>query len=196
MFKRRVKLAFLTNESVRQATFRKKKRSIMKELREFKAAHGMEACAIVRRADAREPEIWASSDGLRKALMKSAQEQQRRRLEGQEESHVDKMIKEAKKKLMKLREENRKKELLIRMLRECDETGDCHLPEDITKNELRGLLELIDMHTKEIKRQLEELNDEPTEVQATVVAPPAVVVVKGGEGLGTILEAIDELKIQ
>ncbi|TKY56600.1 Agamous MADS-box protein AGL90 [Spatholobus suberectus] len=178
----------------------------MKKLKEFKTVHGMEACAIVRSVDAGEPEIWASSKGLRKALMKSAQEQQRRRMESQEDQgNLDKTIKKAKKKLGKQKE-----------FRVHDETLDFPDPQDLTKNGLKGVLELIDVNMKEIMRKLEELKkNEPTEVQATVAAPPPVkigdeadkhkgkkhkgkkpLIVKGGEGLEMIVEAMDQLQIK
>ncbi|CAJ1970770.1 unnamed protein product [Sphenostylis stenocarpa] len=86
-----------------------------------------------------------------------AQEEQRR-MEIREERRVEEMIKEAKKELRMLKEKNRMKELFLDVLQVHHETG--HFPnnlKDLTKKELKGLLNLIDLKMKTIRDQMDGL---------------------------------------
>lgn len=89
-------------------------------------------------------------------VVKWAQEDQRRR-EREEERRIENMIKEAKKELRRLREENRMKELFLDMLQVHDETGEFPNLKDLTKKELKELLAMIDASMNTIRQQMEEL---------------------------------------
>ncbi|ESW14040.1 hypothetical protein PHAVU_008G247900 [Phaseolus vulgaris] len=130
--KRRVKVIFLSQKLVRQATFKKK--NMVKKLKEWKMVE------------------WA--------------QEEKRRMEREEERRIENMIKEAKKELRRLKEENRMKELFLDMLQMHDETGEFPNLKDLSKKELKGLLALIDVSMKTIRQQMEELKiDEDTVVK-------------------------------
>jgi len=98
-------------------------------------------------------------------MVELAQEEQRR-MEREEEKRVENMIREAKEELRKLREENRLKELFLDVLQVYDETGEFPNLKDLTKEELQGLLGLIEASMNTIMQQMEELKiDEATVVK-------------------------------
>ncbi|KAL2347691.1 hypothetical protein Fmac_001691 [Flemingia macrophylla] len=105
-----------------------------------------------------------------------------RRLKSQEERDLENKIKEAKKKLREQKEENRKKELLIRALQVFTEAGNFLELQKFTPDELKEVMELIDEHLNNAKQQIEEsMKNEDTDdqVEATVVAPPHATVDDG-----------------
>ncbi|KAJ6434469.1 hypothetical protein OIU84_018060 [Salix udensis] len=65
MTRKKVKLAYITNDSARKATFKKRKKGLMKKVSELSTLCGIEACAIIcspydaqpERKDNREKEV-------------------------------------------------------------------------------------------------------------------------------------------
>ncbi|CAK8566076.1 unnamed protein product [Lathyrus sativus] len=58
--RKRVKLAFMVNDSARKITYTKRKKSLIKKIDELTTLCGIEACAIVYSDFHLEPEIWPS----------------------------------------------------------------------------------------------------------------------------------------
>ncbi|XP_061371052.1 agamous-like MADS-box protein AGL80 [Gastrolobium bilobum] len=200
MARKRVKLAFKVNDSVRKATYKKKKNGMMKKLKEICTVYGIEACAIVYKPHARQPDIWPSPEGVKKVLSRFAQvpELDRRRNMMNPESYLSQMIRKAKKRLEKIREENRQKEKTLRMYQYL-KSG--KIPDNLTKAELKDLANVIDQQMKEIKEKMAELGKaETAQSQSTMVASASLddgtarnkgkAPVDGGHGLEVILDVM------
>ncbi|KAL3830900.1 hypothetical protein ACJIZ3_019702 [Penstemon smallii] len=56
-------IAYITNESRRKASFNKRKKGLIKKVRELSTLCGLEACAIVYRSNEPEPEVLPSQLG-------------------------------------------------------------------------------------------------------------------------------------
>jgi len=60
MTRRKVKLAFIENDSARKTTYKKRKKGMLKKIEELSTLCGIDACAIVYGPDDHEPEVWPS----------------------------------------------------------------------------------------------------------------------------------------
>ena len=60
MTRKKVKLAYISNDSARKATFKKRKKGLMKKVSELSTLCGIEACAIVYSPYDAQPEVWPS----------------------------------------------------------------------------------------------------------------------------------------
>ncbi|KAG6535234.1 agamous-like MADS-box protein AGL80 [Zingiber officinale] len=63
MRRKKVKLAWITNDATRRATFKKRKKGLVKEVSELATLCGVEACLVVygpQDAAEAEPEVWPS----------------------------------------------------------------------------------------------------------------------------------------
>ncbi|XP_058768465.1 agamous-like MADS-box protein AGL80 [Vicia villosa] len=68
--RRRVKLAFMVNDSARKITYTKRKKSLIKKIDEITTLCGIEACAIVYSDFHSEPEIWPSPWEVQRVVTK------------------------------------------------------------------------------------------------------------------------------
>lgn len=68
MTRKKVKLAYIANDSARKATFKKRKRGLMKKVSELSTLCGIEACAIVFSPYDSQPELWPSPLGVQRVL--------------------------------------------------------------------------------------------------------------------------------
>ncbi|KAJ0980036.1 hypothetical protein J5N97_015510 [Dioscorea zingiberensis] len=68
MARKKVKLAWIPNDSARRATFRKRRKGLMKKLEELSVLCNVEACGIVYGPDEPQPEVWPSKGGARRVL--------------------------------------------------------------------------------------------------------------------------------
>ncbi|XP_058766256.1 agamous-like MADS-box protein AGL80 [Vicia villosa] len=68
--RRRVKLAFMVNDSARRITYTKRKKSLIKKIDELATLCGIEACAIVYSDFHSEPEIWPSPWEVQRVVTK------------------------------------------------------------------------------------------------------------------------------
>ncbi|KAF6167237.1 hypothetical protein GIB67_029875 [Kingdonia uniflora] len=60
MARKKVKLAWITNDAARRATFKKRRKGLMKKVSELSTLCGVNACVIVYGGDDSPPEIWPS----------------------------------------------------------------------------------------------------------------------------------------
>ncbi|QCD98449.1 MADS-box transcription enhancer factor 2A [Vigna unguiculata] len=70
MTRKKVKLAFIVNDSARKATFKKRKKGLMKKVSELSTLCGIDACAIVYSPYDPQPEVWPSPMGVQRVLAK------------------------------------------------------------------------------------------------------------------------------
>ncbi|KAL1225911.1 Agamous-like MADS-box protein AGL80 [Cardamine amara subsp. amara] len=68
MTRKKVKLAFISNDSSRKATFKKRKKGLMKKVNELPTLCGIKACAIIYSPYDTNPEVWPSNSGVERIV--------------------------------------------------------------------------------------------------------------------------------
>ncbi|KAL8549301.1 hypothetical protein ACS0TY_008235 [Phlomoides rotata] len=113
MTRKKVTLAYITNDSERRASFRKRKKGLIKKVSELSTLCGVDACAIIYSQFDPVPEVWPSVQGAQAVLARfrrmSAMDQTRKMVN--QESFTRQRIKKAEDQLRRLRKENKRKEM-------------------------------------------------------------------------------------
>lgn len=113
MTRKKVTLAYITNDSERRASFKKRKKGLIKKVSELSTLCGVEACAIIYSQFEAEPEVWPSTLGAQAVLARfrkmSAMDQTRKMVN--QESFTRQRIKKVEDQLRRVRKENKRREL-------------------------------------------------------------------------------------
>ncbi|WCJ26827.1 Agamous-like MADS-box protein AGL80 [Euphorbia peplus] len=156
MTRKKVKLAFIANDSARKATFKKRKKGLMKKVNELSTLCGIQACAIVYSPYEAQPDVWPSPLGVQQVLTqfrKMPEMEQSKKMMNQEGFLRQRIIK-ATEQLKKLRKENREKDItrvMFQSLTGKPLTG-------LTMLDLNDLGWLVDQNVKEITKLMETLS--------------------------------------
>ncbi|KAL0425492.1 UNVERIFIED_CONTAM: Agamous-like MADS-box protein [Sesamum radiatum] len=113
MTRKKVTLAYITNDSERKASFKKRKKGLIKKVSELSTLCGVDACAIIYSQYDQEPEVWPSPLGAQAVLArfrKLSEMDQTRKMVNQE-SFTRQRIKKAEDQLRRVQKENKRKEL-------------------------------------------------------------------------------------
>ncbi|KAG8486937.1 hypothetical protein CXB51_020520 [Gossypium anomalum] len=70
MTRKKVKLAYITDDSARKATYKKRTKGLMKKLSELSTLCDINACSIMYSPYESQPEVWPSPIGVRQVLSK------------------------------------------------------------------------------------------------------------------------------
>ncbi|MBA0633827.1 hypothetical protein Godav_028927 [Gossypium davidsonii] len=70
MIRKKVKLAYITNDSSRKANYKKRKKGLMRKMSELSTLCGIGACAIMYSPYESRPEVWPSRTGFQQVLSK------------------------------------------------------------------------------------------------------------------------------
>jgi len=182
MTRKKVKLAFIANDSARKATFKKRKKGLMKKVSELSTLCGIDACAIVYSPYDPQPEVWPSPMGVQRVLAKfrrMPELEQSKKMVNQE-SFLRQRILKAKDQLKKQRKDNREKEMTQLMFQYLSAGKIMH---NISMVDLNDLAWLIDQNLKDINRRIEVLTKN-TQSQTQVAAPAVTDVVAKIEDKG------------
>jgi hypothetical protein len=172
MTRKKVKLAYITNDSARKSTFKKRKRGLLKKVSELSTLCGIEACAIIYSPYDSEPQVWPSPLGVQRALarFKEIPELEQSKKMVNQESFLRQRIAKANEQLKKQRKDNREKEMTQVMFHSLTATGKgLH---NLSIMELNDLGWLIDQHLKEIYVRVDKLNKEPLNNPPAAAPPP------------------------
>ncbi|XP_057418134.1 LOW QUALITY PROTEIN: agamous-like MADS-box protein AGL80 [Lotus japonicus] len=155
MTRRKGKLAFIVKDSARKATYRKRKKGLMKKVDELSTLWGIEACAIIYSPFEPQPVIWPSPSWVQRALerLKTMPELELSKKMVNQETLMKQMILKVKDQVMNQRKENREKEMDLHMYR-CINARKV-LP-NMNMNDLNDLAWVIDQNLKEVDRELEK----------------------------------------
>ncbi|PNX95367.1 agamous-like mads-box protein agl80-like [Trifolium pratense] len=159
MARKKVKLAYITHDSKRRGTFKKRKNGLFKKLNEISTLCGIEACAIIFSQNDHLPEVWPSPWGVQKVLsrFKSLSEMEQRKKMLNQESFLKQRIEKGQEQLKKQRNENRKKEMTNLMF-QC--VNAAHIIGNVGLNDLNDLSWMIDQNLKQIERRTNETQAE------------------------------------
>ncbi|KAL6139098.1 hypothetical protein ACLB2K_064375 [Fragaria x ananassa] len=113
MTRKKVKLAFITNDSARKATYKKRKKGLMKKVTELTTLCDIDACAIIYSPYDSKPEVWPSSLGVHRVLayFKTMPEMEQSKKMMNQESFLRQRINKAHEQLKKQKKDNREMEM-------------------------------------------------------------------------------------
>lgn len=156
MTRKKVKLAFITNDASRKATFKKRKKGLLKKLTELTILCGIDACAIVFSPFNSHPDLWPSVVGVHRVLshFKSMSEMEQCKKMLNQETFLRHRIAKAADQLKKLQRENREKEIADVLCR-CLLTGGLSPGLDVI--DLNDLGWMVDQKLADICKRMELL---------------------------------------
>ncbi|XP_057951049.1 agamous-like MADS-box protein AGL80 [Malania oleifera] len=154
MTRKKVKLAYITNDSARKATFKKRKKGLMKKVSELSTLCGIDACAIIYSPYDSQPEVWPSPAGAHRVLSKFRKmpEMEQSKKMVNQESFLRQRISKARDQLKKQLKENREKEVANLMYRALAGKASLHA---LSLPDLHDLGWLVDHYLKDIHRRMD-----------------------------------------
>ncbi|XP_061367250.1 agamous-like MADS-box protein AGL80 [Gastrolobium bilobum] len=155
MTRKKVKLAFISDASARKATYKKRKKGIMKKVSELTILCGIQACAIITSPFDSKTEVWPDPEGAKQVIERYRNAAV---VDGSknvnQESFMMQRIAKAHDQLKKQRQENLEKEMTLAMFKYMESKT---LPEDLTVEELKEMNRLIEKNMKEIEDKMAAL---------------------------------------
>ena len=156
MTRKKVKLAFISNDSARKASYNKRKKGIIKKVRELTILCGIPACAIISNPFDSITEVWPDLEGAIEVIQKyqNAYIKHAKNNVNQESFLLQKITK-TREQLEKQRKQNHENELDIHMVMHLQNQ---ELPDDLTVSDLRDYDKLIEKKMKEIDDKIAALS--------------------------------------
>ena len=156
MTRKKVKLAYISNDAARKATFKKRKKGLMKKVSELSTLCDIDACAIIYSPYETQPELFPSAAGVHRVLAKFRRmpEMEQSKKMVNQEGFLRQRIAKANEQLKKMRKENREKEMTRVMFSTM--TGHMTL-QGLSVMDLNDLGWLIDQNLKDIHKRMENI---------------------------------------
>ncbi|XP_058782068.1 agamous-like MADS-box protein AGL80 [Vicia villosa] len=160
MTRKKVKLAFIENNTARKTTYNKRKKGLLKKVDEISTLCGIDACVIVYGPYDPQPEIWPSPSGVEKVLtkFKAAPEFDQSRRMMDQESFLKQRIGKAEKHLKRQWAENKEKETTMLMF-QCLNAGKV-VQNNMSMDDLNDLSCMIDHNLRKIGRRIDSGDSE------------------------------------
>ena len=155
MTRKKVKLEYISDDSARKTTFKKRKKGILKKVSELTILCGIEACAIISNPFDSTIEVWPNPEGAKQVIERyqnSAVIDENKNVN--QESFMLQRIAKAKDQLKKQRKENHDKELTLSMYEYMQSN---ELLENLTIADLKDIDKVIDQNIKEIENRMAAL---------------------------------------
>ncbi|XP_072996736.1 agamous-like MADS-box protein AGL80 [Typha latifolia] len=155
MARKRVKLAWIMNDSTRRQTLKKRKMGLMKKVREISILCGVKACAIVYGPNDLQPEVWPTPPNATKRMImrfKSKPEFEQTRKMMNQETFLQQRVAKMTEQLHRLAKDIREAEIRALVLEGLAGRGF----EGVGVEEAIGVMSLIDSKLKEIGKKIEE----------------------------------------
>ncbi|KAL6964885.1 hypothetical protein U1Q18_035938 [Sarracenia purpurea var. burkii] len=155
MTRKKVNLIYITNDSVRKSTFKKRKKGMMKKAHELSTLCDVEVCVIIFSTSDAEPEVWPSHLGAQRVIAKfrrMPELEQSKKMVNQETFARERLAK-SEEQLRKQQKDNRHKEVADLMYRCLIGVG----LEYLSMIDLRDLGWLLNQNTRDAGRRIESL---------------------------------------
>ncbi|OIW14056.1 hypothetical protein TanjilG_11401 [Lupinus angustifolius] len=153
MARRNTKHAYIVNDAKRNATYKKRKNSLIKKTMEISTLCGVDACAIIYRSNELQPEVWPSHSGVQSVLYKFLTfpplEQSRKMFDQQ--SFLKQRIVKAQDQLQKKKIRNQN-EMMSLFMFNCLNTG--FVNDNINLQIAKDLLSVIDRNLNDLDRKI------------------------------------------
>ncbi|KAL3849171.1 hypothetical protein ACJIZ3_011053 [Penstemon smallii] len=113
MPRRKVTLAYMTNDSERKVSFNKRKNGLIKKASELRTLCAVDACAIIYSPYESQPEVWPSPEETTNVLSRYNElpDTKKTRYLTNQESLTQQRLEKVKKELCRLQMENKRKEV-------------------------------------------------------------------------------------
>lgn len=174
MTRKKVTLAFITNDSERKASYKKRKKGLIKKVSELSTLCGVDACAIIYSQYDAVPEVWPSplaAQAILARFRKLSDMDQGRKMVNQE-TFTCQRIKKAADQLRRLQRENRCRELEAFMFR-CIRGGAAL--DGSTLPDAAEMGWVISQTLRDIKARMETVAADHRRRQVAAPPPPAEV---------------------
>jgi hypothetical protein len=156
MTRRKVKLAFISDNAARKASYNKRKKGLIKKVTELTTLCDIPACAIISSPFDSQTEVWPNPEEAKKVIERyqsySLIDENKN---VSHERYILQMIAKARDKLRKLKHDNREQELNLFMLRNLKNNN---LYEDLTAEELKNLAKHVEKKLKEVDDKIDTLD--------------------------------------
>ncbi|KAL7205550.1 hypothetical protein ACSBR2_018479 [Camellia fascicularis] len=159
MTRKKVKLAFITNDSARKATYKKRKKGLMKKVSELSTLCGIGTCAIIYSPYESQPEVWPNTLGVQRVLaqFKRMPDMEQSKKMVSQESFIKQRIVKANEHLKKQLKDNPEKEMTEVMYQCLTGRG----LQNLVIADLHDLGWLIDQKLEEIDKKIESMKKKP-----------------------------------
>ncbi|KAF8387593.1 hypothetical protein HHK36_026246 [Tetracentron sinense] len=156
MARKKVKLAYIANDSARRATFKKRMKGLMKKVSELSTLCGVNACAIIYSPYHTQPEVWPFPSDAQRVLarFKSLPQMEQSKKMMNQEGFLRQMLAKVKEQLKKQQKENRECEM-IQLMYKCLVGNGVH---DVNINNLGEMAWLVEDMMKDIRDRIEFLH--------------------------------------
>ncbi|XP_042455057.1 agamous-like MADS-box protein AGL80 [Zingiber officinale] len=156
MGRKKVKLAWITNDATRRVTFEKRKKGLVKKVSELATLCGVEACLVVygpQDAAEAEPEVWPSPAGTARVATRfnSMPEMYRWRKMTDQEDFLRQRVAKLQDQLR--RQDRESRELEVSLFAHEIMAGGRSL-DDADLNDAMGLVQMIDMKLKLVQNRI------------------------------------------
>ncbi|XP_058782072.1 agamous-like MADS-box protein AGL80 [Vicia villosa] len=160
MTRKKVKLAFIENNTARKVAYKKRNKSLLKKVDEISTLCGIEACAIIYGPYDPQPEIWPSPSGVEKVLskFKTAPEFDQSRRMVDQDSFLKQRISKAEKQLKRQWADNKEIETTMLMF-QCLNAGNV-VQNNMSMGDLNELSHMINHNLRKIGRRIESVDSE------------------------------------
>ncbi|KZV14959.1 hypothetical protein F511_39880 [Dorcoceras hygrometricum] len=174
MARKKVTLAYIDNDAERKASFKKRKKGLIKKLSEIKILCGVEACAVIY-SPFEPPTVWPSREVAYTLIQRFKQlpEIEKTKKMVNQESFIQHQLKRTQERLRRLQKENRRKEMQHFMYMVVE--GKANI-KDFDYRDSREMAYMIHETLEEISARMKALE----EAGATGTVPP-VTTPDGGE---------------
>ncbi|KAF5469887.1 hypothetical protein F2P56_010445 [Juglans regia] len=167
MTRKKVNLAYIANDSARKATFKKRKKGLLKKMSELSTLCAIQTCAIIYSPYDPEPEVWPSPLGAQSVIarFKSMPEMEQSKKMVNQESFLMQRITKAEDQLKKQQRESRELEMTQVMYKSL--VGNQGLQN-------LGVVDLNDLGWL-IEKTVEEIGERIKSLREQIMPPPQVV---------------------
>ncbi|AED95709.1 unnamed protein product [Arabidopsis thaliana] len=163
MTRKKVKLAYISNDSSRKATFKKRKKGLMKKVHELSTLCGITACAIIYSPYDTNPEVWPSNSGVQRVVseFRTLPEMDQHKKMVDQEGFLKQRIAKATETLRRQRKDSRELEMTEVMF-QCL-IGNMEMFH-LNIVDLNDLGYMIEQYLKDVNRRIEILRNSGTEI--------------------------------
>ncbi|PNX71347.1 agamous-like mads-box protein agl80-like [Trifolium pratense] len=156
MPRRKIKLAFISDELSRKVTYNKRKKCLIKKVTELTTLCDVPACAIISSPFDSQPEVWPNREGAMKVIERyqnSYMRDEKRNVN--QERFTMQMVTKARDQLKKMKRDNREDELNLLMF-VCMQNNSLSI--DLNAEELKDFDKFVENKLKEVGCKIETLD--------------------------------------
>ncbi|ESQ28666.1 hypothetical protein EUTSA_v10019451mg [Eutrema salsugineum] len=188
MTRKKVKLAFIENNSSRKATFQKRKKGILKKVKEISTLCGVTACAIIYSPYTSNPDVWPSTSSVRRVVsdFQTLPEMDQQKKMVDQVTFLRQRIAKLSENLRRLEKDNREQEM-IEVMFQCWDGSLERFHLNIL--DLNDLGYVIGQYQKDINRKIEILESSSMEMGESSNTAVTAAMTHSFEGIGSLAVA-------